>query len=112
MAYSNSFLYEPLRSIDSASLTGTYQAIGTPLAHPASIVKLVNNSSVLVTISDDGINDVDVAPATSFWLYDYTTNTPPQGCNGGFKAKGTQYLVKGTAGTGLVYLSVQYIVQV
>jgi|SRR6267142_1902290 len=112
MAYTNHIFYEPLRSIDSASLSGTYQALGAPLAHAASIVKLVNNSTVLVTFSDDGINDVDIAPASSFWLYDYTTNTPPQGCNGVFKAKGTQYLVKGTAGTGLVYLVTQYIVQV
>ena len=74
MSYKRTLLYEPLRSIDSATFTGSYQALGTPLAHPASIVKLVNNSTVLVTVSVDGVNDHDVAPASSFWLYDVTSD--------------------------------------
>src|SRR6185436_13264653 len=101
--------WETLRSIDSATLTGSYQAVGTPLAHPSYILKMVNNSTVLVTISIDGINDVDVAPAGSFWLYDESKT--------GLSAHmpslpaGTQILVKGSAGTGSVYLVVQYLIQ-
>jgi hypothetical protein len=109
MSYSQSLLYEPLRSIDSATFTGSYQALGIPLAHSASIVRLVNESTVTVTISTDGINDMDIAPASGFFLYDITTNTPPQGNGGIFIAQGTQYLIKGTASTGLVYLVVQYL---
>jgi len=112
MAYTKQLLYETLRSIDSSTLSGSYQTIGGPLLHPGSIVKLVNNSTVLVTVSVDGVNDHDVAPANSFWLYDITANTPSQGDDAIFIPQGRQYFVKGSAGTGLIYLVVQYIVQV
>lgn len=100
--------WETLRSIDSATFTGVYQNLGTPLLHPGYIVKLVNNSTVLVTISIDGINDMDIAPAGSFWLYD-------EGKVGGSSfmpalPQGTQIMVKGSAGTGSVYLVSQYII--
>lgn len=109
MAYTSRIAWETLRSIDSATFTGSKQAVGTPLAFPSYILKLVNNSTVLVTISIDGINDVDVAPANSFWLYD----EGKVGLNSGFPAvpAGTQIFVTGAAGTGLVYLVNQYIIQ-
>lgn len=108
MGYTQRIAWETLRSIDSATFTGSYQNLGTPLANSGYIVKLVNNSTVLVTISTDGINDMDVAPASSFWLYD-------EGKVGQVSAmpalpKGTQIQVKGSAGTGSVYLVVQYLV--
>jgi hypothetical protein len=108
MAYGQALRYENLRSIDSSTFTGSYQTLGTPLLYPASIVKLINNSTVLVTISTDGINDMDVAPASSFFVYDITTNEP-NSSNALFVPEGTQYLVKGAAGTGLVYLVVQHL---
>jgi len=109
MSYTQRLAWETLRSIDSATLTGSYQALGTPLEHPGYIVKLVNNSTMLVTISIDGINDVDVAPANSFWLYD----EGKAGLNSAYPAlpEGTQIMVKGTAGVGSVYLVSQYIIQ-
>ena len=101
--------WETLRSIDSATFTGSYQTIGTPLVHPSYICKLVNNSNVLITISVDGINDIDVAPANSFWLYD----EGKVGISGAFPAlpAGTQIMVKGSVGVGLVYLVSQYLIQ-
>lgn len=107
MAYSNRIKWETLRSIDSTTFTGSYQNLGTPLQNPGYIVKLVNNSTVLVTISIDGTNDVDIAPAGSFWLYDESK----AGVNSAFPAlpMGTQIMVKGSVGTGLVYLVVQYL---
>jgi len=101
--------WETLRSIDSATFTGVYAALGTPLAHPSYICKLINNSTVLVTISIDGVTDVDVAPANSFWLYD----EGKVGLSSGLPSlpAGTQIFVKGAGGgTGLVYLVTQYIV--
>ena len=112
MAYTNQLLYEPLRSIDSATFTGSYQAVGTPLVHPCAIVCFTNNSSVFVTVSVDGVNDHDVLPGNSFKLYDNTSNSPPQACNGIFVPQNRQYYVKGVTGTGLVYLAVQYVSQV
>ena len=107
--FTSRIAWETLRTIDSATFTGLKQAVGTPLEHPSYILKLVNNSTVLVTISVDGVNDVDVAPASSFWLYD----EGKVGVNSGFPAvpKGTQIYVTGAvAGTGLVYLVSQYLI--
>lgn len=108
MAYSQRIAWENLRSIDSATFIGTPQKVGAPLLHPSYICKLVNNSTSLVTISIDGVNAVDVAPANSFWLYD----EGKVGRDGAFPAlpKGTQIFVSGSAGTGSVYLVTQYIV--
>ena len=110
MSYTRKLVYETRRSIDSATFTGSYQALGGPLLHPASLIKLVNNSTVLVDISIDGVNDHDVAPGTSFWLYDVTSDSPFES-GSIFVSKGTQYYVKGSAGTGLVYLVVQHVQQ-
>jgi len=109
MSYSQRLAWETLRSIDSATFTGSYQALGTPLLNSSYICKLVNNSTVLVTISIDGTNDVDIAPAGSFWLYD----EGKAGLNAAMPAlpAGTQILVKGSAGTGSVYLVSQYIIK-
>ncbi len=108
MTYTSRIAWETLKSIDSATFTGSYQNLGVPLVHPSYICKLVNNSTVLVTISIDGINDMDIAPANSFWLYD----EGKVGLNSAFPAlpAGTQIMVKGSAGTGSVYLVSQYLI--
>lgn len=108
MGYTSRIAWETLRSIDSATFTGSYQALGTPLTHPSYICKLVNNSTVLVTISIDGTNDMDIAPASSFWLYDEAKYSAP---SIQFLPKGTQFYVKGSAGTGSVYLVSQYVIE-
>ena len=98
--------WETLRSIDSATFTGAYQAIGTPLGHDSFLIKIVNNSTSLITISIDGATDVDVVPAGGFFLYDERTNASRE--DGQTVPKGTQFYLKGAAGTGLVYLVAQY----
>jgi hypothetical protein len=106
--FTSRIAWENLRTIDSATFVSTKLPLGDPLLFPSYILKLVNNSTVLVTISIDGVNDVDVAPANSFWLYD----EGKVGMNSGFPAmpKGTQIYVTGAAGTGLVYLVSQYLI--
>jgi len=108
MTFTGRLTWEPLRSIDSATVSGTYQAVGTPLAHPSYICKMVNNSTKDVTISIDGTTDVDFCPAGSFWLYD----EGKVGLSGSLPAlpAGTRFFVKGTAGTGAIYLVTQYII--
>lgn len=110
MGYTTRIEWEILRSIDSATLTGSYQSLGTPLIHPSYKCKIVNNSTSLITISNDGINSKDVVPASSFFLYDEGS----VGQSGSFPAlpEGTQISVSGSAGTGLIYLVSQYIVTV
>ena len=99
--------WETLRSIDSATLTGAYQAIGTPLAHNCFLVKFINEAGNDVTISTNGVTDMDVCPAENFFLYDIGANASREG--GISIAKGTQFYVKGTASTGLIYLVALYI---
>ena len=79
----------------------------------AKITREHNNSNVLVTISIDGTNTVDVAPANSFWLYDEGKGAPY--VNQPALPAGTQFYINGAAGagnTGLIYLVTQYIVSV
>lgn len=101
-------LFEPIRSIDSATFTGSYQLIGsTGLSHPSVLFKIVNNSGVLVTVSFDGINDHDVLPANTFTLYD--VGSDKQDSSGLLSvAQGTKFYAKGSASTGLVYLISMY----
>lgn len=109
MSFTQRILYETLRSADTAS-AGTYLALGTPLSHPACLIKMVNLSNKDLLVSLDGTTAIDVCPAGGFWLYDVTTNSPQT--NNIFADQGRQYYVLTTdaaAGTGLVYLSVQYI---
>jgi hypothetical protein len=105
MTLSNRLEWETLRTIDSATFTGAYQKIGPPLVHPSYILKVINNSNVIVTFSDDGVTDIDVLPADSFFLYDQDTSDLPTAV-----AANTQFYVKGAAGVGLVYLVSIYIV--
>lgn len=107
MSFTQTIAWETLRSIDSATFTGSYQALGTALLYPSAILKIVNNSTVLVTISINGSTDIDVLPANSFTLYDELKYGAP---NYQFIRAGTQFFVKGSAGTGSVYLVSQYLV--
>lgn len=99
---SRKLVYENLRT---QAIGASYTALGTPLAHAASIVKLVNRSTGDVFVSTNGVDDMDIAPANSFFLYDETSNSPHT--DNTYDAAGTQYYVKG-AGAGNVYLVVKY----
>jgi len=108
MSYTTRIAWETLRSLDSATLAGAYVKVGGPLLHPSYKIKLVNNSNILVTVSIDGVTDIDVAPANSFWLYDEDVTV-----NHEMMPQGTQIFVKsgtGGAGVGLIYLVTQYLV--
>jgi hypothetical protein len=96
--------WENLRSIDAADLSGSLIALGDPLLFPSYKLKLINNSTVLVTISIDGVNEIDVAPSLSGWIYDETITGNHEGL-----PAGTQIYVNGPVGTGLVYLVSQYL---
>jgi hypothetical protein len=96
--------YLPRQDFDSSTLDGTYQLLGT-LAEPVIILKLVNNSTAAVDISTDGETDHDIAPATSFYLYDVRTN---KGVEDEFAyPKGMKIYIKGAAGAGNIYLVTQ-----
>jgi hypothetical protein len=112
MGYTNKIAWETLRSLDSSTMSSstTYYNVGGPLLFPSYKLKMVNNSTVLVTVSINGSTDVDIAPAGSFWLYDETQAQFPSATIPAVPA-GTQISVKAaTAGTGLIYLVSQYLV--
>lgn len=102
--YQSTKIYpDVLRSIDSATFTGAYQAVGTPFNYPIRILKIINNSDENVSVSWDGIADHDFIPAATFALYDFGTNRG-NSSPGLDLPQGIQISVKGSAGTGLVYV--------
>jgi|SRR5580692_1587895 hypothetical protein len=99
---------DTIRTINSTTFTGSYQALGSVLLFASPLIKIVNNSNVFITISWDSVHDHDVVPANGFTLYDFCSDT---GSNDGglYVPKGTQFYVNGAAGgtnAGLVYLVV------
>jgi len=97
---------DTLRQIAATTFNNTFQPVGIPLIYPSPLVKFVNNTSVLVTISWDGVNMHDVLPATTFSIYDFCSDA---GSTAGFYcAQGTQFYVNAAAGTGSLYIVVFY----
>lgn len=107
MYQSTVITYEALKSIDSATFTGAYQAIGAATSHEARIFKIVNASNIGVTISLDGSTDMDFIPPSTFVLYDLGTNRGNPTASLVLQ-KGSQFYIKAAAGTGLVYAIVMY----
>ncbi len=107
MYQSTALFYEPIRSVNTSALSGSYVVLGTALTDEARILKIVNNSNQDLTISTNGTTDMDFLPQTSFVLYDAGSNRGNPAPTMVFP-KGTQFYVKGSAGTGLVYLVVLY----
>lgn len=108
MSLGKRLAYETIRT---STVTGSYQAVGSTISNPASLVKMVNLSDKDVFVSTDGSTDMEICPANSFWLYDVTANSSNQS-DAIFIPKGRQYSIKsvdGAVGTGSVYLVVQYI---
>lgn len=93
-----------LTSIASSAVTGSYQAInanGLPI--PCNIIKISNASSEDVTVSYDGTHDHEYVRTDTDLLLNFETNLYPG--RPFLLAKGTVVYVKGTAGTGNIYLS-------
>jgi hypothetical protein len=104
MASQSAVLYpNPMQSISSSSITGSYQQIGNKLPFPARLIKVVNDSTKDVIISWDGVTDHDIVIGGGFTLYDIGTNrgnsSPSMDA-----MQGTALFAKGTAGTGTIYL--------
>lgn len=71
---SNIVNLDNIRSINFASILGTYVVVGTPFDHNARIIHFVNNTDGDLLISDDGVNDKIMLPAHSYVVYDFNTN--------------------------------------
>ena len=97
-----------LRSFDSASLTGAYQAIYAPGTEAACFfLRIVNHSNTSITISYDGVNANEFLLPTSDLEIASQTNSIPAGKIALFPV-GTKVYVTGSAGVGLIYVSGYY----
>lgn len=107
VAQSTILKWDLLRSVSSASLSGTYMAVGTPFTYPARVLKVINASTMDVTVSIDGVNDYDYVVSGGAFIYDCGTN---KGSSSNVLEipEGTQIYCKGTAGTGSIYVVVLY----
>ncbi len=106
MSVKNSVSPITLTSFDSANLTANYQlltgAMGIP--HPLFYLKIINSSTLVVTVSYDGVNDHDVIFGQTTQSINFQTNNQPTNQNA-LLPQGTKVYVKGNAGVGLIYLS-------
>lgn len=100
--YQSKLFPNTILSIDSSTFTGSYQLVGV-LSGNARIVKFTNNSNQLVTLSWDGTNDHEILPPLSFLLIDASANK--QGTWGCEVVDGQPFYAKGSAGSGLLYIS-------
>jgi hypothetical protein len=98
-----------LATIAGSSLTSSYAAINSSgLPEPCFLIRIVNTTSGAVTISYDGSTDNDIVPANGFIEIDAQTNAQPPAWFTLF-AKYQVVYVKGSSGSGNVYLSAYYV---
>jgi hypothetical protein len=108
MAVKNIIKAIPLTNFASASLTTDYQAINTTgLSNSCCILRLNSTSSTSVTVSYDGVNDHEFLLAGASFTIPVQANSQPNNFIANFPI-GMQVYVKGTAGTGNIYLSGYY----
>lgn len=98
---------EALRSLAFGSISGTYAKLGTALTNPSRILYFFNTTDVTVTFSFDGSTDHFIIPTESGFVLDVSSNRSEQS---GiiFVAQNTQIYVKGSPGSGSVYLTSFY----
>lgn len=98
-----------MTSIDSASMTGSYQAINASgLEKACFYLKIINDSNQDVSVSYDGSTDNDYVLSGTREPLPAQNYAQPNNWVSLF-AKGTVVYVKGTAGTGNVYLVGYYV---
>lgn len=95
----------PLTTIASSTVSGAYAAINpNGLPNSCFMIEIINASSMAITVSYDGSTDNDFVPANTVRMLEFQTNAQPNNWQASL-AQGTIVYVKGTAGTGNVYLA-------
>jgi len=97
---------EPIREIAAASITGTFQPLGSPLVHNGFRLWLTNNTNGDIYLLTDGITEIKKLPAMSGRANDDKTNDA-------FRIAGTQWYIKYDAVPGIpagwFALEVEYV---
>jgi len=89
---SNIVRFDAARSLGNASITNVYQPLGIPFEHAMRVLTFTNGTNGDMMISFDGVTDNLPVLASTFALYDLTSN---QDTNETFRyQKGTQISIK------------------
>lgn len=108
MSVKNSIQAIALTSIDSATFTGSYQAINSSgLSKNCFMIRITNNSNKDVTVSYNGSTDHDFIKAGTSIQLSFQDMAQPNNFIANMSL-GTIVYVKGAAGAGLVYLAGYY----
>jgi len=71
---SNIVRFDAVRSIALASITNVYQPLGSAFSHAMRVLNFKNNTNGDMMVSFDGVTDNLPVFASSFDLYDLTSN--------------------------------------
>lgn len=109
--YASRIVYENLRSVSFGSITGSYASIGVPFENPIRILRVTNTTDVVILVSFDGVNDKDVSPNKTAYVYDYCSNASDQG---GYaeQSAGTTVYIKAESSlptVGKIYITAIYV---
>ena len=98
-----------MQSVDSAGIgAGAYTAFDAGgIEQPCFFIRITNDSDTNIFVSYDGINDHEYVQDGNRIEINTQTNASP-GNYVSKISKGTVVYVRGTAGTGIVYLSGYY----
>lgn len=102
--------WENLRSIAYSDVGSSYTAVGDPFLYPSRLFKIYNSTNQDLYISNDGINDKDIVPATSSFIYDFASDKSNQGGTLDLPANTTIYVLYPSSAptSGNVYVSTIY----
>jgi hypothetical protein len=102
--------WEAVRTFSSASVTTSFQAVGTVTINPAQILVVSNDSTESIEFSFDGVTTQGYVRTASDRIYNLggnTQDTPNMECME--LPANTQIYIKGTtAGTGTIAFEVIY----
>lgn len=98
MAFGTRVEFDPIRELAFGSITGSYAALGTPLADHIRLITFQNATNQDIDVSFDGSTDNLRMPPNSFKLLDLSANKIKD--DGLFLASGTQIYIKYTGTLG------------
>jgi hypothetical protein len=105
----NSVKVDTLATFNTTGLNGTFKPINAAgFAGPAILLRVINASTVAVTLTFDGVHSNDYLGSGETLQLNLQSNAAPNNYVSVLK-KGTVVSVKGSAGTGNVYLAVYYL---
>lgn len=85
---------EEIRTLDAASISGSYASVGSAFDYPIKVLHISNNTQGDMMFTDDVTKDKIFVKSGSFVLYDIQSNINPQFDDKYVLEAGTQISVK------------------